>query len=247
MALGKCIALDRRSVRKNQRHAAIKQSSGWSNRKSHLTIWTMIWIWRKIFWVHCPKCFEGLRRGLKVLERDITKLQNVKKPLPRITYDEAVKILHDKGLPFEWGNDLGGNRWDGCSEQFDRPVMVHRYPSEWRHSIWNAIRRIQSLRLLLMYWLRKIWWNHRRSQREDDSGCFTGTIKEHKLPQQHLNGILICAASEVYLMLDLSWCWTNGWLDLRNRTVREHLLPANDLSQYSVIFCGYFRTWKVQY
>src|SRR5512137_2384233 len=64
---------------------------------------------------------------LAVLERDVTKLQNVKKPLPRITYDEAVKILHDKGLPFEWGNDLGGTDETVISEQFDRPVMVHRY------------------------------------------------------------------------------------------------------------------------
>jgi len=45
---------------------------------------------------------------LKVLERDISKLQNVKKPLPRISYDEAVNILHAKNMPFEWGNDLGG-------------------------------------------------------------------------------------------------------------------------------------------
>lgn len=67
---------------------------------------------------------------LKILERDITKLQNVKKPLPRISYDEAVQILHNNGIEFEWGNDLGGTDETVISNQFDRPVMVHRYPSE---------------------------------------------------------------------------------------------------------------------
>jgi asparaginyl-tRNA synthetase len=67
---------------------------------------------------------------LKVLERDITKLQSVKRPLPRISYDEAVEILHKNGIEFEWGNDLGGTDETVISNQFDRPVMVHRYPAE---------------------------------------------------------------------------------------------------------------------
>ncbi|HPO55317.1 MAG TPA: asparagine--tRNA ligase [Ignavibacteriaceae bacterium] len=67
---------------------------------------------------------------LKILERDITKLQNVKRPLPRISYDEAVEILRKNGVEFEWGNDLGGGDETIISNQFDRPVMVHRYPSE---------------------------------------------------------------------------------------------------------------------
>lgn len=67
---------------------------------------------------------------LKVLERDITKLQSVKRPLPRISYDEAVEILHKNGIEFEWGNDLGGTDETIISNQFDRPVMVHRYPAE---------------------------------------------------------------------------------------------------------------------
>ncbi|MEO8169118.1 MAG: asparagine--tRNA ligase, partial [bacterium] len=66
---------------------------------------------------------------LKVLERNTSVLEKVRKPLPRISYDEAVEILHKKGLPFEWGNDLGGTDETVVSEQFDRPVMVHRYPS----------------------------------------------------------------------------------------------------------------------
>ena len=66
---------------------------------------------------------------LKSLERNTTILERVRRPLPRITYDEAVGILKKKGLPFEWGNDLGGTDETVISEEFDRPVMVHRYPT----------------------------------------------------------------------------------------------------------------------
>jgi asparaginyl-tRNA synthetase len=45
---------------------------------------------------------------LKILERDISKLENVKRPFPRISYDEGIEILKKNGVDFEWGNDLGG-------------------------------------------------------------------------------------------------------------------------------------------
>ena len=71
------------------------------------------------------------RRGeLKVLERDTSKLEAVQSPFPRISYDDAVKILKEKGLPFEWGGDFGGPDETVLSARFDRPVMVHRYPSK---------------------------------------------------------------------------------------------------------------------
>src|SRR4030065_1540077 len=66
---------------------------------------------------------------LKILERDTTMLKNVVKPLPRISYDEAVEILKKNGSEFEYGNDLGGTDETIISEQFDRPVIVHRYPA----------------------------------------------------------------------------------------------------------------------
>src|SRR5213080_3806480 len=66
---------------------------------------------------------------LKVLERDIAPLQNVKAPFPRLPYDDAAKLLKEKGLPFEWGGDFGAPDETAISENFDRPVSVHRYPS----------------------------------------------------------------------------------------------------------------------
>jgi asparaginyl-tRNA synthetase len=122
---------------------------------------------------------------LKVLERDITKLQNVKKPLPRITYDEAVKILHDKGLPFEWGNDLGGTDETIVSEQFDRPVMVHRYPSEVKAFYMKRDPENPKVALAVDVLAPEGYGEIiGGSQREDDLDVLLARIKEHKLPQE---------------------------------------------------------------
>jgi asparaginyl-tRNA synthetase len=75
------------------------------------------------------RVLEKRRRELTVLERDVSKLEAVRKPFPRISYDEAVTTLKAKGLPIEWGGDFGGPDETALSEQYDRPVMVHRYPS----------------------------------------------------------------------------------------------------------------------
>lgn len=69
-------------------------------------------------------------RELKTLGRDIEKLEKVKKPFPRIPYDEAVKILRDKGLPTQWGEDFGGDEETELSEAFEKPVLIHRYPKQ---------------------------------------------------------------------------------------------------------------------
>jgi asparaginyl-tRNA synthetase len=65
-----------------------------------------------------------------VLERDVEKLRNIKPPFPRITYTEAVELLQRAGHPMKWGDDIGGDEETVVAQQFDRPVMVHRYPAE---------------------------------------------------------------------------------------------------------------------
>jgi asparaginyl-tRNA synthetase len=72
------------------------------------------------------------RRGeeLKRLERDTKMLEAAAStPYPRITYDEAIEKLKAKGLEVKWGDDFGGDEETILSSEFDRPVMVHRYPS----------------------------------------------------------------------------------------------------------------------
>src|SRR5438552_2571207 len=82
------------------------------------------------------RCLERRRDELATIGRDISNLENVKPPFPRITYDEAVQRLqqgHAQGAldhKFEWGGDLGSPDETYLSAQFDRPVMVHRYPAQ---------------------------------------------------------------------------------------------------------------------
>ena len=75
------------------------------------------------------RVLDKRRNELKVLERDTAKLERVAAPFPRLHYDEAAKILLDKGLPFQVGGDLGGTDETVLSEQFDRPVCVTHYPA----------------------------------------------------------------------------------------------------------------------
>lgn len=66
---------------------------------------------------------------LKTLERDTSQLEKVVKPFPRISYDDAVERLREKGVAFEWGGDFGGTDETLLSEDFDQPVIVHRFPT----------------------------------------------------------------------------------------------------------------------
>ncbi len=82
------------------------------------------------------RCLERRRTDLQAIGRDLSKLEKIEPPFPRITYDDAVKNLqegHAKGAleaRFEWGGDLGSPDETYLSAQFDKPVMVHRYPAK---------------------------------------------------------------------------------------------------------------------
>ncbi len=70
------------------------------------------------------------RRDLAVLERNIAPLERVRPPFPRISYDEARTILQTAGKAIPWGEDFGGDEETAISAHFDRPVFVHRYPTQ---------------------------------------------------------------------------------------------------------------------
>lgn len=67
---------------------------------------------------------------LAVLERDVSALEKIAPPFPRLSYDEAVLKMQAAGSEIKWGGDLGGGDETILSEQYSSPVMVHRYPSE---------------------------------------------------------------------------------------------------------------------
>ena len=75
------------------------------------------------------RVLEERREDLKVLERDVAALERVKTPFPRLSYDDAAKLLVSKGVPFESGNDFGGTDETVLTEEFDRPFFVHRFPA----------------------------------------------------------------------------------------------------------------------
>ena len=73
-------------------------------------------------------CLKNCKNELDILERDTSYLEKVKAPFPRITYDEAAKILSDNGADFTYGDDFGGADETIISEQYEKPIMVHRWP-----------------------------------------------------------------------------------------------------------------------
>jgi asparaginyl-tRNA synthetase len=68
-------------------------------------------------------------RELKDLERDVSLLEKVQKPFPRISYDEACDLLRKNGVDFAWGGDFGGGDETILANQFDKPFFVHRFPA----------------------------------------------------------------------------------------------------------------------
>jgi asparaginyl-tRNA synthetase len=68
-------------------------------------------------------------RELEMLKRDVSKLENIKPPFPRIMYDEAIRVLQKSGNPAKWGDDFGGDEETIISKEFDKPAIIHRYPA----------------------------------------------------------------------------------------------------------------------
>ena len=76
------------------------------------------------------RVLERRRPELEVLERDLGKLESVRPPFPRISYDEAIDLLRAAGRGAAWGDDFGGDEETLISSGFDRPVFVHHYPAQ---------------------------------------------------------------------------------------------------------------------
>jgi len=75
------------------------------------------------------RTLEERAEELKVLERDTTRLQTVQPPFPRLSYNDAIRVLAEKGEPLPWGEDFGAPHETIIGDAYDRPVFVHRYPA----------------------------------------------------------------------------------------------------------------------
>jgi asparaginyl-tRNA synthetase len=131
------------------------------------------------------RVLEKRQTELKTLERDISKLESVKAPFPRLHYDEAAKILHDKGVPFQIGGDLGGTDETVLSEQFDRPVCVTHYPAAVK-AFYMKPDPQQPDRALCVDVLAPEGYGEiiGGGQRLDDYDLLVQRIKEHNLPME---------------------------------------------------------------
>ena len=122
---------------------------------------------------------------LEILERDITKLEQVQRPFPRVSYDEGVEILKKNGVDFKWGDDFGGADETIISNEFDRPVMVHRYPSEIKAFYMKRDPENPKVALAVDVLAPEGYGEIiGGSQREDDLDLLLERIKEHDLPQE---------------------------------------------------------------
>ena len=127
-------------------------------------------------------CLKYCQTELKTLERDISKLENVKVPFPRITYDEAAKILEDEGSEFTYGSDFGGTDETIISDQYDKPVMVHRWPANIKAFYMKRDAKNDDLALGLDMLAPEGYGEIiGGGQREDDLAILESRIKEHNL------------------------------------------------------------------
>ncbi len=128
---------------------------------------------------------KNRRKELEFLERDISKLEKVKRPFPRIHYEEAIEILKRNGINFEWGNDFGGTDETVISEQFEKPVMIHHYPAQVKAFYMkrdpNDERYALAVDMLAPEGYGEIIGG---SQREDDYEILLKRIEEHNLPRE---------------------------------------------------------------
>ncbi|MBW4085349.1 asparagine--tRNA ligase [Paenibacillus sp. S150] len=72
------------------------------------------------------------RAELEAVGRDVSKLENIKAPFPRITYDDAIKFLNEKGYEIAWGDDFGAPHETAIAEMSDKPVFITHYPASFK-------------------------------------------------------------------------------------------------------------------
>jgi asparaginyl-tRNA synthetase len=124
-------------------------------------------------------------RELETLKRDTAKLQNVKPPFPRISYEDAIKVLQKHGNAAKFGDDIGGDEETIISNEFDRPVMVHRYPTSIKAFYMQPDAERPDL-ALAFYMLAPEGYGEiiGGSQRIHDYDLLVKRLREHNLPEE---------------------------------------------------------------
>jgi asparaginyl-tRNA synthetase len=129
------------------------------------------------------RVLETSKKEFEVLERNTEPLEKIVRPFPRISYNDAVEILKKNGVNFQWGNDFGNTDETIISQQFEKPVIVHRYPAAVKAFYMKRDPQDEtyalSFDMLAPEGYGEIIGG---SQREDDYETLLKRIKEHNLP-----------------------------------------------------------------
>lgn len=144
------------------------------------------------FMVECVQyVLEHGRQHLVELERDISKLEAVQKPFPRISYDEACRMLAELGEPVEPDDDFGSPHETVLTQQFDRPIMVYGYPTAVK-AFYMKENPENPARVLGVDVLAPEGYGEviGGGQREDSLDVLLHKIQEHKLPQEYFEWFL---------------------------------------------------------
>lgn len=131
------------------------------------------------------RILEKRKKELKILERDISKLEKIKKPFPRITYEQAVEIIRKKDDQLKYGDDFGAPHETILSESFDNPILVHHYPAEIKAFYMKRDPNDESLSLSVdMIGPEGSGELIGGGQREDDYKTLLKRLKENNLPEE---------------------------------------------------------------
>jgi asparaginyl-tRNA synthetase len=132
------------------------------------------------------RVLENRREDLAILERDIAKLEPAAgTPYPRITYDEAARLLNEGGEPFTYGEDFGAPHETFLGARHDRPVLVHRWPAAIKAFYMKRDPHNPELALGVDMIASEGYGELiGGSQREDDLELLKARIAQHALPEE---------------------------------------------------------------
>ncbi len=137
------------------------------------------------------RILETSKTELGKLKRDTAFLEKAIPPFPRLTYSEAVDILHQSGEPFEWGNDLGSGHETLIAGRFDKPVLVHRYPRQCKAFYMKGDPENPALALCVDMLAPEGYGEIiGGGQREDDYDLLLAKIRDNHLPVEQFQWYL---------------------------------------------------------
>ena len=129
------------------------------------------------------RVMERCPESLKELERDTTELEKVRRPFPRISYRDAIELLREKGMPAQFGDDIGGDEETVIANSFDRPVIITRYPAAIKAFYMQPDPQDPTVALAMdMIAPQGYGEIIGGSQRIDDHDLLLQRIQEHNLP-----------------------------------------------------------------